>query len=119
MMKTIIGRREYTVKKTGTKYFYWSPKSLRWLPIPRAQVVFPPKVDLSKITEALLIQASETDDITSALILLQDAAGIDSGDAASVFFSGTDVDTVWPPMAHADRLAWLRKYVAHEAIYVD
>ena len=29
-----------TVKQTGDRFFAWSPKALRWLPVARAKVQF-------------------------------------------------------------------------------
>jgi hypothetical protein len=39
-IKTIINHREFKVKQTGTKYFYWSERALRWLPVAKSKVIF-------------------------------------------------------------------------------
>jgi len=33
-----INGRSYEAKQTGNKFFYWSPRALRWLPVARALV---------------------------------------------------------------------------------
>lgn len=39
-MKTVINGKEFAVKETNGKYFYWSPRAFRWLRISKANVVF-------------------------------------------------------------------------------
>lgn len=38
-MHTVIQGKNFNVKQTGTKFYYWSPRALRWLPIAAARVV--------------------------------------------------------------------------------
>ena len=38
-METIINNKEFKVKETNGKFFYWSPKSMRWLPVAKSKVV--------------------------------------------------------------------------------
>ena len=38
-MKNIIRGKEFQVKQTSSKYFYWSPKNGRWLPISKSKVI--------------------------------------------------------------------------------
>ena len=40
-MKTIINNKEFQVKQTGNRYFYWGggfPR--RWIPIAKSKVIF-------------------------------------------------------------------------------
>lgn len=37
-MTYTIGTKNFEVKKTGNKFFYWSPRAMRWLPVARAKV---------------------------------------------------------------------------------
>ena len=39
-MKTVITGREFEVKQTGQKFFYWSTRAVRWLPVKRCNVLF-------------------------------------------------------------------------------
>jgi len=39
-MNLVIGKRVYQVKQTGNKFFYFSPRAMRWLPCKKADVVF-------------------------------------------------------------------------------
>ena len=39
-MKTIIGKREYQVKQTGNRFFYFSQRAMRWLPVKKSEVTF-------------------------------------------------------------------------------
>ena len=39
-MKRMIGKREFQVKQTGSKFFYFSPLAMRWLPVKRSEVIF-------------------------------------------------------------------------------
>ena len=39
-MYRMIGERVYEVKETNGKYFYWSPRAYRWLPVAKSDVVF-------------------------------------------------------------------------------
>ena len=39
-MKTVIKGREFKVKQTGQKFFYWSTRAMRWLPVKRVNVIF-------------------------------------------------------------------------------
>lgn len=117
MMKTFIGRDQFEVKQTGNRYFYWSTNACRWLPVKKAKVIFPP--DLSKVTDAMMHEASTITDVDQALRILQKAAGITTGDAAGIFFSGCDARKVWPVLSVSSRLAWLREYVTFESHHAD
>ena len=33
-----IGTKTFEVKQTGNKFFYWSPRAFRWLPVAKAKV---------------------------------------------------------------------------------
>jgi hypothetical protein len=35
-----IGTQTFNVKETKGKFFYWSPRALRWLPVAKAKVTF-------------------------------------------------------------------------------
>lgn len=37
-MTTLINGKTFTVKQTGAKFFYWSPRALRWLPVAASKV---------------------------------------------------------------------------------
>ncbi len=37
-MTATIGNRSYKAKETNGRYFYWSPRALRWLPISKERV---------------------------------------------------------------------------------
>lgn len=37
-MSTTINGKTFSVKETNGKFFYWSPRALRWLPVSKAQV---------------------------------------------------------------------------------
>lgn len=37
-MTATINGKNYKAKQTGNKFFYWSPRALRWLPVAAAQV---------------------------------------------------------------------------------
>ena len=37
-MTTTINGKTFNVKQTGNKFFYWSPRALRWLPISKSRV---------------------------------------------------------------------------------
>lgn len=39
-MYTMIGTRRFEVKETNGKYFYWSQRAFRWLPVAKSKVVF-------------------------------------------------------------------------------
>lgn len=39
-MKTIIGNKEFEVKKIGNRYFYWSIRAMRNLPVAKSKVIF-------------------------------------------------------------------------------
>lgn len=39
-MTTIKNGKSYTVKQSGNKFFYWSPRAIRWLPVAKVEVVF-------------------------------------------------------------------------------
>lgn len=39
-MKTIIKGREFKVKRTRLRLFYWSTRAVRWLPVKAANVIF-------------------------------------------------------------------------------
>jgi len=39
-MKTIIKNKEYEVKKTGNRFYYWSNLAVRWLPVAKDKVIF-------------------------------------------------------------------------------
>ena len=39
-MTTTINNKFFSVKQTGNKFFYWSPKVGRYLPIAKAKVNF-------------------------------------------------------------------------------
>lgn len=113
-MKTLIGGKTFRVKRgenSENRFYYWSPKAMRWLPIAKANVIFR---DFSKVTDALLLEAAQLDDSNAALIVVQDAVGIDTGDVAGAFFSGMDLEETWPCMAQETRLQLLRKYVERE-----
>jgi hypothetical protein len=116
-VKTIIGNKEFRVKRhedNANRFYYWSPKALRWIPVAKAKVIFRA---FSKVTEALLHQAANDDDCDGALSLIQNAIGIDSGDVAGVFFSGMDLRATWPLMPVETRLPLLRRYVEREFMY--
>jgi len=38
-MKTIINGKEFVVKQSGNRYFYWSSRALRWLPVKKSEVI--------------------------------------------------------------------------------
>ncbi len=116
-MKTLIGGKPFRVKRCDTcenRFYYWSPKAMRWLPVAKAKVIFR---DFSKVTEALLLEAAKVEDSDRALNVIQDAVGIDSGDVAGVFFSGIDLREDWPGIPLEKRLAMLREYVECETGY--
>lgn len=31
---------KFKVKQTGNKFFYWSPRAFRWLPVAKDKVIF-------------------------------------------------------------------------------
>lgn len=35
-----IGEQTFKVKQVGNKFFYWSPRALRWLPVAKSKVTF-------------------------------------------------------------------------------
>lgn len=72
------------------------------------------EINTAAITPEMIEAAVRQDDLTEALIPLQDAAGIDTGDLAGVFFSGEKNDSVWRAAAPETRAAWLREYLALE-----
>lgn len=39
-MTCIINGKTFQVKQTGNKFFYWSVKACRWLPIAKEKVIF-------------------------------------------------------------------------------
>lgn len=39
-MKTIIANKECKVKETNGKFFYWSPRAVRWMPVAKGKVIF-------------------------------------------------------------------------------
>lgn len=39
-MTTLIGSRQFKVKESNGKFFYWSPRAVRWLPIAKEKVQF-------------------------------------------------------------------------------
>jgi hypothetical protein len=39
-MTYIANSKAHEVKQTGTKFFYWSPRALRWLPVAKSKVQF-------------------------------------------------------------------------------
>lgn len=116
-MKAIIGGKEFRAKRgenSPNRFYYWSPRAMRWLPVAKAKVIFR---DFSKVTDALLLEAAQIDDSDKALIVIQDAVGIDSGDVAAAFFSGMDLRNTWPGMEQDARLPLLRRYVQRETNY--
>jgi len=38
-MTTIINGKTFTVKETNGKFFYWSPRAIRWLPVQKSKVI--------------------------------------------------------------------------------
>ncbi len=38
-MHTVINGKTFNVKQTGNRFFYWSPRAIRWLPVAAARVV--------------------------------------------------------------------------------
>lgn len=38
--KTKINDREFQVKQTGNKFYYWSTLAGRWLPVAKSKVIF-------------------------------------------------------------------------------
>lgn len=42
-MKTLINGKEYQVKETNGKYFYWSPRAMRWFPVKKSEVLESPR----------------------------------------------------------------------------
>lgn len=38
MPQAIINGKKFEAKQTGSKFFYWSPRALRWLPVKAALV---------------------------------------------------------------------------------
>lgn len=41
-MFTMIGTTKFEVKETNGKYFYWSRRANRWLPVKKSKVEFEP-----------------------------------------------------------------------------
>lgn len=39
-MTTQINGKNFEVKETNGKFFYFSPRALRWLPVAKAKVIF-------------------------------------------------------------------------------
>lgn len=39
-MKTIINGKEFNVKQVGNRYYYWSYRALRNLPVAKKNVIF-------------------------------------------------------------------------------
>jgi hypothetical protein len=39
-MTATINGKTYQAKKSNGKFFYWSPRALRWLPVAKAKVAF-------------------------------------------------------------------------------
>ena len=39
-MTTIIANQKFEVRQTGSKFFYFSPRATRWLPIAKSKVIF-------------------------------------------------------------------------------
>ena len=39
-MYRMIGTQKFEVKETNGKYFYWSPRAFRWLPVKKSEVIF-------------------------------------------------------------------------------
>ena len=39
-MRYVLGTKEFEVKETNGKFFYWSPLAGRWLPVAKAKVIF-------------------------------------------------------------------------------
>jgi len=38
MMTATINGKTFTVKQTNGKFFYWSPRAVRWLPVNASEV---------------------------------------------------------------------------------
>ncbi|ABO55006.1 hypothetical protein LA345_12665 [Burkholderia vietnamiensis] len=76
-------------------------------------------IHLDAITPALIEQAAQDNDINCAVRLLQDAAGITTGDVAGIAFSGDRDEVWWPTASVADRAQALRDYVKVEALYLE
>jgi len=37
-MTTTINGKKFNVKQAGNKFFYWSPRAMRWLPVSKDSV---------------------------------------------------------------------------------
>lgn len=37
-MSTTINGKTFNVKQTNGRFFYWSPRSMRWLPVKKSEV---------------------------------------------------------------------------------
>lgn len=38
-MKALVFNKEFQAKETNGKYFYWSPRALRWLPTSKSNII--------------------------------------------------------------------------------
>lgn len=74
-----------------------------------------PTVNIAAITDALLNIATQEADLDKALRPLMQAAGIDSGDVAGVFFCGPNGEC-WPTATPVKRQALLREWMHTEDV---
>lgn len=75
-------------------------------------------MSVNSITEADIDEASRMADLDDAARLLQDRAGIATGDVAGIFFSGTeDPGERWVRLPLEERAGWLREYLHCERLY--
>ncbi|WP_434136957.1 hypothetical protein [Pseudomonas luteola] len=76
------------------------------------------RFDISKATPKLLERSAAMSDMDEALIVIQSACGIETGDLAGLFFSGEQwsetTGTDWVDRGEAERLRLLYDYLAFE-----
>lgn len=78
----------------------------------------PSPIRLDAITPELIAQAAKDNDLNRAVRLLQDAAGITTGDVAGIAFSDDRNEEWWPTASVAARSEALRDYVEIEGFYL-
>jgi hypothetical protein len=52
-MKTIINNKQFEVKCTNGRYFYFSHRGMRWFPIAKKNVIFEPIGSVEKVVGSI------------------------------------------------------------------
>lgn len=108
-IKAVIG---CPVAKAGTGAAYWvaikGPGAARGA-----------KIDTSKLTKDILIEAANNDNFNEAVATVQKAIGQDDGGLAGDIFVGTDVEEKWPNTNATERMKILSDYAQQEQKHYD